>query len=183
MGTVRSVPEEQCATTTVPECHTINKDVPQQQCTVVNEQQCTSQQQCTTETHTVVDTATTQQCQDITREVCSHQQVSVQTHTNVIGHTVGAPIAATGHAIAGLIPSNAVAGHAVAGHAVAGHAVQVVKRDADADADADAGLLGGQLVAHHVAPATVSAPACHAVTERKCVDVPVQVPRAVSVPR
>merc|ERR1711937_906636 len=192
--TVRNVPEEQCATTTVPECQTIVNDVPEQECRTVSEQQCTSEQECTTETQTVVDTTYTDECQDIVTQSCTETSVSVQTQHAVVGHAVS-PVAsvAVAPALAGPLATPA-AGHVIAAATpAAGHviAARIGKRDADAEPEADAQFLGplaGALTPYAAAVQTAplvraQAPACHAVTERQCRKVPVQVPRTISVPK
>merc|ERR1712134_96082 len=189
--TVRNVPEEQCATTTVPECQTIVNDVPEQECRTVSEQQCTSEQECTTETQTVVDTTYTDECQDIVTQSCTETSVSVQTQHAVVGHAVS-PVAsvAVAPALAGPLATPA-AGHVIA--AAPAHVIpaRIGKRDADAEPEADAQFLGplaGALTPYAAAVQTAplvraQAPACHAVTERQCRKVPVQVPRTISVPK
>merc|ERR1711962_1565604 len=164
--TVRNVPEEQCATTTVPECQTIVNDVPEQECRTVSEQQCTSEQECTTETQTVVDTTYSDECQDIVTQSCTETSVSVQPQHAVVGHAVSpvaavavapalaGPLAAAtpaaGPVIAAATPAAGpviAAATPVAGHVIAAAPAHVIparigKRDADAEPEADAQFLG-----------------------------------------
>merc|ERR1711937_374697 len=186
--------EQECSTRSVQECATTVRNV--------SEQQCTSEQECTTETQTVVDTTYTDECQDIVTQSCTETSVSVQTQHAVVGHAVSpvAPVAvapalagplatpAAGHVIAAATPA---AGHVIA--AAPAHVIpaRIGKRDADAEPEADAQFLGplaGALTPYAAAVQTAplvraQAPACHAVTERQCRKVPVQVPRTISVPK
>merc|ERR1719291_812578 len=89
------VTEEQCATHSVPECATIVKQVPEQVCQTVEEQACHQEQQCSAHTETVVDTTTYEECEDVITKVCTNTQVTSQSHSSVVGQTVGVP--AHGH--------------------------------------------------------------------------------------
>merc|ERR1712212_978264 len=159
----------------------------------VSEQQCTSEQECITETQTVVDTTYTDECQDIVTQSCTETSVSVQTQHAVVGHAVS-PVAAVAAApaLAGpLAAATPAAGPVIA--AAPAHVIpaRIGKRDADAEPEADAQFLGplaGALTPYAAAVQTAplvraQAPACHAVTERQCRKVPVQVPRTISIPK
>merc|ERR1711962_569536 len=64
--------EQECSTRSVQECATTVRNVPEEQCPTVSEQQCTSEQECTTETQTVVDTTYTDECQQVAVKHVAH---------------------------------------------------------------------------------------------------------------
>merc|ERR1712200_156321 len=129
--------EQQCATRTVQECTNIVKEVPEQQCTTVADNQCTNEEQCTTETQTVVDVTYTQECQDIVRQVCTETRVAVQTHSAIVGHAVAAAPQVVAAAPQALAAAPQVIPQLQAGivpQAIDGIIAQrLVKRDADAE--------------------------------------------------
>merc|ERR1711981_808159 len=138
------VTEEQCATHSVPECATVVRQVPEQVCQTVEEQACHQEQQCSAHTETVVDTTTYEECEDVITKVCTNTQVTSQSHSSVVGQTVGVVTAHHGHAVPApaavhAVPAAAHHGHAhavpaVAHHAHAGHDGHALgKREADAD--------------------------------------------------
>merc|ERR1719291_252 len=127
------VTEEQCATHSVPECATVVRQVPEQVCQTVEEQACHQEQQCSAHTETVVDTTTYEECEDVITKVCTNTQVTSQSHSSVVGQTVGVVGAHHGHAVPApaavhAVPAAAHHGHAVPAAAAAaaahhGHAV------------------------------------------------------------
>merc|ERR1712080_18128 len=115
------VTEEACATHSVPECATVVKHLPEQVCQTVEEQACHQEQQCSSHTETVVDTTTYEECEDVITKVCTNTQVTSQSHSSVVGQTVGV---AHGHGHAAHVAPVAVphAAPAVAVPAVNTHA-------------------------------------------------------------
>merc|ERR1712001_304887 len=183
------VTEEQCATHSVPECATVVRQVPEQVCQTVEEQACHQEQQCSAHTETVVDTTTYEECEDVITKVCTNTQVTSQSHSSVVGQTVGVPAhghpavpvhhAHAGHAA---VPAHAVPAHHA--HAHAGHPGHALgKREADAGADAQlVGPANGHLVRSSPVAVSHVEPLCHEVPERKCHQVPVSSPRQVVTP-
>jgi len=89
--TYEVVTEEKCASNTVPECNIVVKNIPEEVCKTVEEQECHQEQQCTEHAETVHDTTTLQECEDVITKVCTNTQITTQSHTSVIGHEVGIP--------------------------------------------------------------------------------------------
>merc|ERR1711936_1054288 len=190
--TTREVAEEQCAIITETECNDVVSQVPEQVCETVEEevcndeaqctteqqcediksvvteqkcdiqsqctetqqctteQQCTTQEQCTTETQVIPETTFREECQDIVSNVCQEVQTQVRVAQHVVNHpsVVAAPATAVGPLVGalGLNPPNFV-----------------VKREAEADPqfliNGFGGLgLGGRVVgvASPVAPVGVA---------------------------
>merc|ERR1711936_861234 len=235
--TTREVEEEQCAIITETECNDVVSQVPEQVCETVEEevcndeaqctteqqcediksvvteqkcdiqsqctetQQCTTEQQCTTQAQVIPETTFREECQDIVSNVCQEVQTQVRVAQHVVNHpsVVAAPATAVGPLVGalGLNPPNFV-----------------VKREAEAEADPQflingfGGLgLGGRVVGVAgpvspvgvagavpvsvagavapvgVAPVAVGAPQCQQKVERQCRSVPVQTSRTVSIPR
>jgi len=157
-------------------CHTEVEVVTSQVCHAVPEQVChdVPEQVCHTETDSVVETTYVEKCQDIVTQHCSQTHQTVHTSSAVVGHAVGHAVA--GHAVAA--PAVGVVGRAgLVGHHLGKREAEAeadAEATADADADADPGLYG------HYGHARSSAPACHAVTEKQCQQVPVQSARPVA---
>merc|ERR1711970_1510410 len=128
------VTEEQCATHSVPECATVVKHVPEQVCQTVEEQACHQEKQCSAHTETVVDTTTYEECEDVITKVCTNTQVTSQSHSSVVGQTVGVAHGHHGHVAPAPAPAPAAAlhGHVVAAPAVHAHAVPAVAAHAHA---------------------------------------------------
>merc|ERR1711988_1904940 len=217
----KTVPEEQCFTKIVPECTTNVRQIPDVLCTVVNEQQCTDQQQCVNDTQTVTEISYKEECVDLVTQHCTETSVRVETSSHLVGHIAGTHVAAEPILVAGT-PAVApiLAGVSLAGVSTtptgalhtdpaialpvatsntivdaAAPSIIAQKEFVKREADADAQFLFGQgplealaprvpIAPLAVAPAPVSVfPNCQAVTERKCHQVPVQVPRTVAIPR
>merc|ERR1712055_652622 len=113
---------------------------------------------CHEEYDVVVDTTYVQDCQDIVTQECHQVSQSVQPHSRVVGHN--SQIIAGGHG----------------GHAGYGYGYGKREADAEPEADADADASYGS-------HGHTSGPQCHARTERRCQQRPVQnsrkVPRSV----
>jgi hypothetical protein len=192
----RDVPDKQCATRTVPDCATAVKEVPEEQCTIVSDQKCTEEQQCTTKLEIVVDTTHVEECQDVVTQTCTETKVTVHNHQAVVGHEshgtveVAAPVAlAAGHHEGAAIPPQAGLGHALfSGHYGRGRREAEASPEADPESAADAEAdpyysyygRGNLPAPQHVVPA--AAPVCNDVTQRQCRKVPVQSQRQVAVP-